>query len=765
MAVEPQRFAGSDKKLFPVTKAAGINTQSPRESIGDNQFAWLENLQPIADGNYRALYSNGTALYTASNPLTIVYTFPFNIGSTNYIFVCLSDGTAVAVNSDTAAVTTISSTVGAFYGTNVATLPQCVQSGRQFLVIVSGAGLGYAVWDGKLLYFPGTITPIITITNGGKGYATAPTVQINGGAGSGVIAVAAVSKGIVTVITVTNPGSGYLVNDQPTISLIGGQTSGTGASLTAVLSAIASGSGAVLTPNFTLAIYGPGSTYDRLDSVTVTNGGTGYSALTTASWNPLFTGGYWPGPVPTLTLTIVAGVITAVTVGSPFSPILWNNNGDGRPTINVTDNGSGFFVSSVTGTPTGTNYSPSAVITATGGGSPVYQATVSPVVAAGVITGVNIQNGGKYGTNTPPTLTVTDPNVQATATLSLMPTGMGGTAVEMYQSRVWIANKDVIEFSAPGTNAIFDFNPADGAGAFSSQDSFLRLQFTAIKQLGPFLYLFGDSSINVISNIQSSGSPIITTFNNQNLDPQIGTPWRDSVTTLNGKMFFANTIGVYSLQGNNVTKVSDDLDGIFTAANATLTSATAVTNPSAAFMTLNQMPIYMLVIPVQGPLDVSPRTALVMWDGKANWWVGSQSGTFIQVSTQEVNSIMRAWGNTGTTINKLFNTASGSLTKTWQTKLWSAEGPHIVRQATRLYSMAIDKTSGGYTFTGTYDFRLEGTAIQTQSFSITDTSLTGSGSINANVRGSFVGFTLHTTKDDFVLLGHGLLYQEQSPLP
>ena len=54
-------------------------------------------------------------LYTAPGGSTIVYHYPFNFNGTNYIFVCLDDGTAVAVNSDTGAITTVTTQPGAFY--------------------------------------------------------------------------------------------------------------------------------------------------------------------------------------------------------------------------------------------------------------------------------------------------------------------------------------------------------------------------------------------------------------------------------------------------------------------------------------------------------------------------------------------------------------------------------------------------------------------------------------------------------------------------
>lgn len=69
----------------------------------------------------------------------------------------------------------------------------------------------------------------ITLTAGGSGYTSAPTVTISGGGGSGATATATVFGGTVTAITVTNSGSGYTSN--PTVTFSGG--GGSGASATA----------------------------------------------------------------------------------------------------------------------------------------------------------------------------------------------------------------------------------------------------------------------------------------------------------------------------------------------------------------------------------------------------------------------------------------------------------------------------------------------------------------------------------------------------
>ncbi len=72
-----------------------------------------------------------------------------------------------------------------------------------------------------------------TITAGGTGYSSAPTVTITpilSSEGSGATATATVSGGAVTALTITNPGSGYA--DGATVSFSGGGGSGAAATVT-----------------------------------------------------------------------------------------------------------------------------------------------------------------------------------------------------------------------------------------------------------------------------------------------------------------------------------------------------------------------------------------------------------------------------------------------------------------------------------------------------------------------------------------------------
>ncbi|HBO43948.1 MAG TPA: hypothetical protein DD670_08460, partial [Planctomycetaceae bacterium] len=69
----------------------------------------------------------------------------------------------------------------------------------------------------------------IALADGGSGYVGPPAVKITGGSGTGATAIANVAGGVVTGITVTNPGSGYESEDVLTVAILGGGAATAGA--------------------------------------------------------------------------------------------------------------------------------------------------------------------------------------------------------------------------------------------------------------------------------------------------------------------------------------------------------------------------------------------------------------------------------------------------------------------------------------------------------------------------------------------------------
>lgn len=652
-----------DGKMFNLSEFKGVNTQSPRTAIDDQELAWCENFFPIAKGNLRTLYGRGSAIYTPTGGKTIVWFYFYNIGSTQYAFVTLSDGSGVQVNVATHAITTIAA-AGSFY--NGSSFPAASQWGSQYLLIVSStSNNGYYVWDGALLYSSGSLSPLIIVNNGGSGYVVAPTVSFSGGSGTGATGTAVLTNGSVTSVVVTNPGTGYVVGDNPQVVFTGTAAAGT------------------------------------VTGAKVVNGGTGYTSAPTVT----ITGGGGSGA--TATATLLAGAVSSIT---------------------ITSGGSGY-----TSTPT-------AAITLGGGSGATATVQVSTV---------------------------------ATATAQIMPFGISGTGIETFLSRVWVINGTKLYNTDP--SSITTFNTTT-----TSTDSFLKVSYVALKQSNSFLYLIGDSSVNYVSNVSTSGSPVITTFTNQNVDPQVGTPWRDTVIPFGRDILLANTNGIYVMFGGAAEKVSKALNGIF--ASATLPLSGVANIPCAAIHTIYGIKVFLFLATVIDPFTGTPAPKLLMWDGE-KWFIGSQEVPLTFISTQEVSSDLQPYGTDGTTLFPIITTPSATLLKKAIGKLWSGDSYLIVKQLLRAYLEGFDNVGAGYTVSINIDtengsvasgvsasgglinwVNATGGLVQFQNslsqnvfFTVSGDSIQGT-DIDS-VYGKELGFTFTSLSTDFTITNMSMLYK------
>jgi len=366
-----------------------------------------------------------------------------------------------------------------------------------------------------------------------------------------------------------------------------------------------------------------------------------------------------------------------------------------------------------------------------------------------------------------------------------MPTGISGTSIELYQNRSIINLSDQKSISAAGN--VTNFAAAQGGDQFTSTDGFLKAQFVQDKQSNGFLYSFADSSINVLNNFQTSGSPVTTTFNNFNVDPQMGTIWRDTVQPFGRGIMFANPSGIYALYGGAAEKVSDKLDGIMSSATSLGFSIT----PSAAVCTLFGVRVFAVNLQTIDYLGVV-RNLMACWDGK-KWFLLSQTAQLTFIATQEVNSVISMWGTDGANLIKLFQVPTTALTKTIQTKLWSGDSYLIVKQVLRNFMLGTDFSGNGFSFRGTIDLISDvfgflqttkqliaplvfvtwinnsGQAVQFRNnasqnvnflantvLQLLGTNVTGSGSL--------VGETLTSTSSNFTLAALTLQYKRQAPV-
>lgn len=239
---------------------------------------------------------------------------------------------------------------------------------------------------------------------------------------------------------------------------------------------------------------------------------------------------------------------------------------------------------------------------------------------------------------------------------------VSGTAIETYAGHVWIANGATINFSAPGSPS--DFSGASGGGGFLSNDSTLRFVYTQLKAANGYLYLFGDSSISYIAGVQTAGTPPVTTFTLQNVDPEVGTIWPNTVDVMGSNIVFANAWGAFVSYGGRAARVSAPLDGVYPVAQPFF--------PSACKTIMFNRRVWAILLEINDQVSGDPVKELFIWDEK-NWCSAKQSADLTYVQHQETNSILTAWGTDGTNLYKLFSQPSTVQTKTLQSKFWT---PH-----------------------------------------------------------------------------------------
>lgn len=663
---------------------AGMNQTDSRLAIDDKEFFYVENLLRIGNGRYRSLWDIGPALMTAPTGKTIVSFFWFNIGFDYFCLVFYNDGTADQVDTS-GHIVSVSAVPNTFYHGSGTPLPACCQAGTAVVLIANNnTPNDYWIWDSKFLYTAGSIGPEPTLIDAGTGYTSVPTIIPFGGTGSGAAFAARISGGSVVAVDVLNPGTGYSPGDIVQLAFEGGG-SDNGAELLAqiagggVSSVIVSsgGSGYTSAPGVLItggggsgatafAVLGTGGSAQQVVEIIVTNPGSGYTSTPAVG----FTGG--------------GG-------GTGASAVALLNPG-GVTGITVIGQGTGF-----TGTP---------LLTIIGGGG--TGATAVANMSGGSISSATVTNAGTGYTSTPAVVVQTAVNNAAAATVQMMPFGVSGYALEVFTGRVFVGppssggpghlpNGGSFFVSAPAS--LTDFATSAGGLLFTTTDRFLRATYTNFRQSNGYLYPFGDSSISVISNVQTGGSPTQTTFTYQNIDPQNGSSWRDTCQDFSRTILFANPFGVFGLYGGSVTKVSQKIERIFQDAlfpTAPFPTTGQPVTPTGAVANIFNIKCYVLLMEIRSILTGVPRKHLLIWNER-EWTLARLAADLIYIGTQEIASNLTAWGTDGHTLFPLFATPS-NMVKTISSKLYGADQSMVTQQTLATYMQAVDKSGQGVTF-------------------------------------------------------------------
>lgn len=407
-------------------------------------------------------------------------------------------------------------------------------------------------------------------------------------------------------------------------------------------------------------------------------------------------------------------------------------------TVSVTVGGSGY-----TATPT---------VSVTGaGGSGV---TAVAVLSGGSVVRVNLNAVGSGFTGSTTVSFSGGGGTGTTASAWIMPSGMSGSAIAVYQGRVWVGNDRLLSYTAP--NTWYDVNAADAAGSTVITEGYLRQRITALEALDNYLYVFGDSSSFVIGDLKVTGA--ITTFSFTNLSPTTGTTFPDTIQSMERAILFMNRYGVYALFGASLQKVSRALDGIFPLIDFS-------DNVSGGLVQVFNIQCYAINFLYQDPTGPSRWIQALFFDGK--WFLTSQ-GTGMQfIAPMEVNGALNLYGTTGTDFRQLYSDTTSTIATTLITAL-SNQGDSI--RDKQLNRIGLEYTAPtNATISVTIDTENRSQALQTSALSEFDwvnnnynfVNWTNTASVTVQWVGS--GFRLFQNYSDIIGKYIGMTITSNSP--
>jgi hypothetical protein len=724
--------AAEQKKSYAVIKNfKGLNTKANRTAIDEDEFSWIENAQPIGFGNIKIVQAQSAMLDSGGNAVVFANTTTAlesaNINVSDYLLSFEDNGRAEYFNLTNSTKGNVAVT-GTFSSANVSTAQF-----KNERVIVGDPTKGLSNWDGTNLVSMGSVGSI-GITNPGSGYLAAPSVVIGapndtGGVQATAEATITTGAGGLTSIDVTAGGTGYAAVPGVTITAPDVQ-GGTQAQAVATISGgivvavtiTEPGSGYLTVPTVGFSSGAATATAvltkGTVNSITLTNAGTGYTSP------------------PTITLTGGSGANAAaicqlVTFKTGTLSVLVTNGGSGY-------GASGSFFVGVSGT----------------GGS---GANATAIVSGGAVTQV-IMNDPGSGYTAAGTVTFGGSGSNAAGTVILNSDEIASVAT--FSGRTWVAAGRTVYYSAAGSYS--DFTSVS-AGNFPITDSTLHGNIKSLLSANNFLYIFGEDSINVFSDLRVSGTGS-TLFTNTNVSASVGSNLRYAVFPYFRSVLFMNNYGIYALVGSTTSKLSDQLDGIFPYIDFTLPvtgGQVLINNILCAAFNFYLKSTY--------PFATGGRFIQCVFFEK-KWFITSQ-GELTYINPAPVGGVINMYGVADKSLFRLYASATANVSSKIQTALSPMKDPIRTKQALK-FGIEATLTTGG-TFNVTVDsesgssptYVLNNTVTWYNNSNVTITWLNNSSSTigwltsngyalyksDAQQYGKYLGLTMTSTDAGFVV--------------
>jgi hypothetical protein len=333
---------------------------------------------------------------------------------------------------------------------------------------------------------------------------------------------------------------------------------------------------------------------------------------------------------------------------------------------NLVDIGS---VGAVTINDGGTNYTNVTVTFSAPDQTGGEQATGEAVTLANTIVEILVTEPGT-GYTAAPTITITDAggsNANVTCTLF----SQSGTGLATFSGRAWISDQRTVYYSAADTYNDF-INVS--SGFLTLTDSTLRTDISTIIAANNFLYVFGEDSINVFSDVRVNSVTGETLFTNTNVSASIGSGFKYAIFPYFRSMLFLNRYGVYALVGATTSKISDSIDDIFTNID--------FTKPITAGQVLINNILCAAWTVTYNDAGTPRKIQVVFFDRK--WFITDQGDTITRTASAVIAGNILLYGTTGSNLIKFYNSATATLEWRIATALWPMGDPIRDKQALKL---------------------------------------------------------------------------------
>ena len=411
-------------------------------------------------------------------------------------------------------------------------------------------------------------------------------------------------------------------------------------------------------------------------SIGLVSGGTGYtSAPSVVISAPNQANGIQATAIATVSANAVS-FVSLLEAGSGYTaaPTVTFNGGGGSGANAVASTitfAQGTVSVLVTNGGVGFTSNPNVAISGGGGTNAAGQAIVSGNILTQVIM---TNNGTGYTNSSNITVSITGGG-GSNATAKAIINTETNSGIQSFSGRVWISSGRTVYYSAAGSYSDF---VTVSAGTVVLTDATLHGNIIQLLSANNFLYIFGDDSINVFSDVRVTTLGT-TLFTNTNVSASVGNKLAYAIFPYFRSVLFMNDYGVYALVGSTTSKISDSLDGVFPNIDF------AAGNVNGGQVLLNNILCAAFNFKYTGGLGTSSSSRYIQAIFFEKKWFFTSAGNNLQfVVSVPVGGKITLYGTDGNSCVKMYANTTASINSYVQTSLNPMKDPIRTKQALKV---------------------------------------------------------------------------------